>query len=142
MLLVISLILLLSIVVESSVAVFPLTLVLICVFSLLLGESMVFLAFFSGILLDLFAMRLLGLDSIFFLVVCWLIGRYRKKIFIGNILYLLGFIALITSIYSYYFYRYVKVWHIIIAEIIAIILIYIINIYFPNSLNDKKKLSV
>jgi len=129
-------------VVESSVAVFPLTLVLICVFSLLLGESMVFLAFFSGILLDLFAMRLLGLDSIFFLVVCWLIGRYRKKIFIGNILYLLGFIALITSIYSYYFYRYVKVWHIIIAEIIAIILIYIINIYFPNSLNDKKKLSV
>ncbi|PIR08644.1 hypothetical protein COV53_01940, partial [Candidatus Gottesmanbacteria bacterium CG11_big_fil_rev_8_21_14_0_20_37_11] len=131
MLLVISLILLLSIVVESSVAVFPLTLVLICVFSLLLGESMVFLAFFSGILLDLFAMRLLGLDSIFFLVVCWLIGRYRKKIFIGNILYLLGFIALITSIYSYYFYRYVKVWHIIIAEIIAIILIYIINIYFP-----------
>jgi cell shape-determining protein MreD len=95
-----SLIILLSVILEGSITSIPLTLASLILFSFFLKkESSFILAFSSGIILDILAFQTLGISSAFFLLSLFIVYLYQNKIeqnnlfvfiasFISGVLYL------------------------------------------------------
>ena len=72
--------LILTLFLEGTVTTLPLVLLCLLVWSILRQDIHVFVAaFFAGLALDIFAVRLLGSTSLFFLIFIFLILLYQKK---------------------------------------------------------------
>ncbi len=101
-----TIIFLLSILLEASVTTLPLVfLTLLCLAVLIRKEWIFALAFLTGIILDTFSFRTIGVSSIYFLAFIFLVFLYQKKfeiatryfIFASSFLGSLGF----SIIFSY-----------------------------------------
>lgn len=101
-----------SLVLESTVIPFPLTLITLTFISTFLKEAVSW-AFMVGLLLDLFAGRILGSSSLFFLGVVLISCRYRKKLHPENFFYQLFFLILVLWLYSFIFYKYIDFWKLV-----------------------------
>ncbi|HSX40098.1 MAG TPA: hypothetical protein VLF68_00645 [Candidatus Saccharimonadales bacterium] len=97
---VILLLLIAGLVLESTVTTLPLILIILILATVTAKSQSVFaLAFVFGLLLDLFAMRTIGVSSIFLLVCIWLIFLYQRKFEIRTYY----FVFLSTGIASFFF---------------------------------------
>lgn len=132
--------LLFCIVVESVVA-YPFTLLSVALFSIFLEEDAVLLGFGGGIFLDLFQLRTLGTDSLFFVVLLYIARRYRKKIHGGTFVY--RFIFLITSYaaYTFLFYKNLNIFNFLITAVFIFAGLMIFEKFLPFS-GSKKRLAV
>lgn len=93
----ISILLLVSIFLESTLITIPLTLLIIIFAAVTVKNNDVFiLAFLSGLLLDILTLGTIGLSSAFFILFVTLIFLYQKKFEISS----LNFIALISFLGS------------------------------------------
>lgn len=71
---------------EGTITTLPLTLQTLLVFYVLYKNSAsIFLAFISGIILDLLSVRLLGTTSIYFVIFLFLVVLYERKFEINTI---------------------------------------------------------
>ena len=69
-----------ALLIEGTVTTLPIVLLFLLVFTVLLRSHAIFtLAFFAGLLLDLFAIRPLGQTSLFFTILLLLIFLYERK---------------------------------------------------------------
>lgn len=131
-----------SIVLEATLFSYPLTLVVIGVLATGLGIRASVLAIVAGLILDLFLLRTIGQTSLFYLSVCWLASRYQKKIYVGNIFYYLIFFAVISTIYTFIFNRFISAWIIAGFTLSGIIINLVLYKQIPAVFEDKKKLSI
>src|SRR5262245_36757173 len=75
---------------QGSVTTIPLLLGLLLVWYCLTQEKWIFIvAFFSGIFLDVFLVRQIGVSSLFFLVVLYLLFLYQRKFEISSYYFIL-----------------------------------------------------
>lgn len=78
----------------------PLTLIFILILAVMKrGEWIFILAFFAGIILDIFSLRSLGQTSIFFLLFVFLVLMYERKYEISTLPF-----VMITSFFGSFFY--------------------------------------
>ncbi len=70
------------------------------------SEEVILIAFASGLLLDLAKGTPLGLSSLFFLVVCYLLLLYRRKFDSLHPAFLPVFVFLSSTIYDLIFFRH------------------------------------
>ena len=93
-----------SIFLESFIITLPLTLLLILFSSVAIQKKeIIALAFFAGILLDIFSLRTLGLSSLFFISLVFLVNQYKGKFEIETVNFVVivslfgSFLYLITA---------------------------------------------
>ena len=114
-------------IVETSSLVLPVTASLMTAVTLLLGYEAAIIAFVLGIVLDLFAVRLPGQSSIYFLLVDFVAGRYQRKFFAGNFFYTIILLLAGTAGYQFIFYRRIDPEQITISCAIAVGFLWIVN---------------
>ena len=134
-------ILTLCIIIESSLITFPFTLIITFLTATIWEERGELLAFVAGLILDLFTLRFLGIDSLFFLILVFLWKYYRKRIYPGSILYRLIFLILAASVYSFLFYREIDFGKLVMVAVFGTIILLFVNRLFPQ-VWEKGKLSV
>jgi len=127
---------------ESVFLPFPLTAIVFTLFLLLIRDDSSLLAFFGGILLDFFSWRPLGSDSLFFLLILWVVDRYREKIYIHNFLYSFFLMGMVTGVYSYLFYGYAKIAHLFLVAAISIFFLWFLGWLFPEVRREGKRLEI
>lgn len=133
------LIVFLCIVLESTLLSYPLTLLSITFISIFWQEAAV-LAFLAGIILDLFTLKLLGIDSLFFLSLMYLGERYRKKIHQGTFLYRFAYFTLSYLIYTLLFYKKLEIVNVVLTIFLGSLILLWLGRIFPVS--DKQRLAV
>lgn len=131
-----------SILLETSTMSLPLTASLITAMSLVLGFDAAGIAFAAGLLFDLFALRPLGLSGLYFLLVCFVAGRYQSKIFSGNTFYTIIFLFAATVGYQFLFFRLVDIERLVISVTISLTFLVIVNRFLPHHSGTKGKLKV
>ena len=134
--------LIISIFAESTAAPYPITLILFIIIAVGLGNQSLWWAFAIGIILDFLAIRLLGISSLYFLAVSFIIIRYQQKINLGSKIYAFSFILAATSAYSLLFYRNVTLTSIIATTGIGLVWLLLSPRLFPDTIGNKKKLAV
>ena len=139
---IIFLLLFFSIILESTLISFPITLVIICVLSLVLRERAGFWAFIFGLILDLFLIQALGLSSLLFIFVVLIASSVYKKVLIVNSLYAIVFIAGISLVYSLVFLRSLDLGIILKSVVFGVVLMLLFSKIFPSFLEDRRKLSL
>jgi len=127
---------------ESTIVPFPLTLLVISVYALNFGGNAAIWAFAGGLFLDYFSFRSLGLTSLFFLCICWVVERYQKKLHIGSVAYFIIFFAVLSAIYGFLFYKYITVIAIVQSIILGSILLATVSTMARNSSESKKRIKV
>ena len=133
--------LIIAIIAETTLLPFPLTL-LIIMFSLTIDEENTSVyALLAGLLLDLFALRLLGVSSLFFLGLCLIKQKYGQKISFGSWMIQLPYFLLAVIVYSYLFYHYINIWYLTTLASLGFLLFGLFKPYLPKE-NDKKRLKV
>lgn len=134
-------VLFISIIIESVLVSYPFTLFTITLVSIYIEEDVTWLAFTSGILLDLFTLRLLGLDSLYFLSLIYLGSRFRKKIYGGTFVY--KFIYLISAylLYNLIFYINLNLPGVIFTSVSGLVMLLAFGKIFPST-GNKKRLAV
>lgn len=135
-----AIILSLCIIAESVLISFPFTLVFIILISIFREENIDIFVFVAGFFLDFMALRILGVDSIFFLVLLYIGGRYRKKIYEGAFIYKLLFLMITFVIYNWLFYKSFNLYSVLLTTVLSSILLVWFEKIFPE--NDKKRLAV
>lgn len=130
-------ILLACVIVESTLLSLPLTLIGLLVISRKIGDDVIYWAFASGLILDFFTLRTLGLSSIFFLVLLFIGGRYRKKLHTSQFIYHLLFLILAIILYTVFFYRTIEILKIVFSCISGGILFIILEKIFPDSADKR-----
>ncbi len=135
-----ALILSLCIIAESVLISFPFTLVFIILISIFREENIDIFVFVAGFFLDFMALRILGIDSLFFLTLLYIGGRYRKKIYEGAFIYKLLFLMITFVIYNWLFYKSFNLYSILVTTVLGSILLVWFEKIFPE--NDKKRLAV
>lgn len=130
------------IIIESTVVSFPLTLLCISLLTSFMEKEVILWAFFGGLLLDIFSLRLWGTGSLFFLSMVAVLRYYRKKFHQeGSFIYQLFIILLFISFYSFAFYRYIHLWQLVLALVLAVALLFIFKRFFSFG-EKRRKLSV
>lgn len=128
---------------ESVAYLYPFTLMVIVVLALTVDQKVYRWAFLGGLFLDLIAFRPLGSDSIFFLVTCFFLSRYKMKIYFGNILYVFIFLLVIISVYDYFFNRILfSAGHFVLTLVLGAFLLSIVPRIFPEKIGSKQKLII
>lgn len=134
---------LVSLIIEATFVPYPLVLIQILLLSLGLGEGAYWPVFFIGIIFDLLTMRLLGIDSLIFLMLSWVIIRYSQKIQLKNYIFVSILLITITSSYSFLFYRrWFSVLDIFLILILSYFLLLSLPKLFPEKIGNKVKLLV
>lgn len=96
----ISLLLIISVILESSVTSLPLVLLTILIGAVTLKRNEMFLlAFLAGMFLDMMTLKTLGISSLFFVLFISLIYLYRRKFEIENLGFVIAFSFLGSFIY-------------------------------------------
>lgn len=137
---VLALILSLCSIAESVLAPYPFTLLFIILTSIFRQRNIDILAFLAGIILDLLTLRPLGTDSIFFIILIYLGGRYRKKIYEGALIYRLLYLLIAYVIYNGIFYKSFNPFSFLATVFLSIILLIRFEKIFPGK--NKSRLSV
>ncbi len=130
-----------SIIAESSFFSVPLTLIIFISILPFIEENGGVWAFVTGIILDLFIPRTVGLDSIIMLVIVYIFRRYHKKIYSGHNLFTLILQIIIISIYTYFFYNNIDKFTFIIMLVTMIIFFIGFAGLFPEK-STKKRLTL
>ncbi len=130
-----------SIIAESSFFPVPLTLIIFISILPFIEENAAFWAFVTGIFLDLFIPRTVGLDSIIMLVIVYIFKRYHKKIYSGHNLFTLIIQLIVISVYTYFFYNNIDKFTFVIMLIALIILFMGFAGLFPEK-STKKRLAL
>jgi hypothetical protein len=139
---VLGIIILISVIIESSLVTYPITLVCIALLSLFLSEEVCFWAFGAGLLLDIFLLRLWGATVLLFLIMTYVFALYEKRLNQeGNFFYQFVIALVFVTIYSYVFYHTFQPIQLIVAFAFGLILYYVIRYFFPKR-GNKKRLSV
>lgn len=129
------------IILESVVISYPITLLAITLLSIFIEEDVVLLAFITGIVLDLFSLRTIGVSSLYFLALIYMGNRYRKKIYGGAFVYRFSYLFLSYLVYNFLFYKTVSIYGVITAAIFgAAALLFLDRLYGGNG--NKRRLSV
>jgi len=120
--------LVITIFLEGTVTALPLVFVsLLCLTILLRNPFMFFVAFLSGIFLDVFAVRTVGQTSIFFLIAVLLIFLYQRKYEINSYPFV-TFASFIGSFFYLFVFGYpAAVWQAVGSSIFALLLFIIIR---------------
>jgi cell shape-determining protein MreD len=85
------LVLLVAVFIENTVTTLPIVFVLLLFFSLMKKRQLVFaLAFITGIILDIFALRPIGVTSIYLLIFLFLAVQYERKFHITSISFIVA----------------------------------------------------
>lgn len=134
------LIVFLCIFLESSVVSYPLTLLSITILSIFRQDKVTILAFVAGLTLDLFLIRPLGVDSLYFLLLLYLGARYSKKIYEGAFIYRSAYLMVSFIFYSFLFYKTLNVVSLLITVIATSIILFWFEKFFP--IKDKRRLAV
>lgn len=100
-----AILLLVSIILESTLWPYPLTLVMVFMLISFFPQNSLLLIFLAGVILDLFNLRLLGMDSLIFLLIYTVIDRYSKKLQKENILFSLTILGTALITYNLLFFR-------------------------------------
>lgn len=135
-----ALILSLCIIAESVLVPFPFTLLFIILISIFREENIDLLAFLAGIVLDLSTLRMLGADSIFFLLLLYIGGRYRKKIYEGAFIYRFLFLLITYVIYNWLFYKSLNLFSFLVTVILSSIFLVWFEKIYPEK--NKRRLTV
>ena len=99
------------------------------------------MVFAIGIVLDLLTLRLVGIDSLLFLLFSWAIVRYSQKIQLKNFLFVSVLLLIITDFYSLLFYgRWFSAAEIAVTLLLSYILLITIPKIFPEKIGSKDKL--
>lgn len=136
----IALLILLSIVVETTLVSYPTTAVVLTIAILYLGTDDIWLIFLSGIIFDLFSQRLLGLSSLFFISLYLIFSRYKKKFHGGRQSLRLLLTGAIVCIYSLLFSGFINWKKIVVAIALAAFLLFLVEKYFVKA--DRRRLTV
>ncbi len=130
-----------SIIVESTLIPAPSTLIIFMLIMPMIEENAIIWAFITGILLDLFIPRIMGLDSLIMLTVVSIFQRYHKKIYPGHNIFMLVIQLIVTCIYTFFLYKNIDRLGILAILIIQCILfIGISNLYTEKP--NKKRLAI
>lgn len=129
----------LSLLVESTLYPLPLSLIFAFMVSLHLDQKEAsVIVFVEGLLLDLFSFRLLGTDSLIFLLLLVFVSLFRQKMHAGRALYRVILLFSVCLIYSVFFYKIFSISYMITA-ILSILGIFIYTErFFPVSLTNKR----
>lgn len=128
------------IILESTLLSVPLTLVLFMLFIPLTADAYLW-GFTTGIILDIFSARLIGIDSLIMLSIVYIFSRYNRKIYPGQNAITLIIQLVIITIYSLIFYKNMdKLTMLIFLILTGIIYSVIINL-LPQNIG-KKRLSL
>lgn len=136
-----SIILLLSVVTESAFFYFPFTIMLVLYIVLILDGVPLWSFFLAGLFLDIWQDRLVGGNSLFFLIAIVAWGRYRKKLHTGTDLYQLIYFSIVTLLYCVLFYRSYSTLMMIGFTLAGALLLIVLKKIFPDA-THKKKLSI
>ncbi len=98
-------IILLSIILESTFVPFPVTLMAVMLTFIFSEADEAVVAFGAGLILDILSLRIWGADSLYFLSILYIAGRYRKKIYEGTFVWRFLFFSFSFVIYNLFFYR-------------------------------------
>lgn len=132
---------LLTILVESTILPLPLTLSYILVMVILFESETVFWVFLAGLLLDLFAHRILGVSSLFFLFVFLAVRRYQEKINVNHFFYTVLFLVITCSLYLLLIYRYLN-WEKLLLGVGFGAIVFLILGKVQNNIKGRKKLTL
>lgn len=138
---IIGILLFLAIIVETTLIPLPFALLLITLVASIWSKESIYWAFAAGIVLDIFAFRLLGISSIFFLATVWSAGRFRKKFHQGWVYYQLFVLIGIIVLYSFIIYHHIDMLSIIIASISGALVLFVVRNLIPAE-DERKKLSL
>lgn len=131
-----------AIIIESTVAPFPLTLLCILLLASFMEKEVILWAFLGGLLLDIFSLRLWGASSLFFLSMVAISEYYRKKFHQeGSFIHQLVIILLFVVLYSFAFYRYIHLWQLVLTLVLAVTLLFIFKRFFSFG-EKRRRLSV
>lgn len=134
------LIIFLCVVLQSSVISYPFTILAVTVISIFREDEVVELAFVSGILLDLFSIRLLGVDSLYFLLIIYLGNRYRKKIHQGAFIYRFVYVMVPYVFYDALFHKTQNIVIHLGTTVFVCVILFWYEKLFP--VNNKRRLEV
>ena len=133
---------LIALILETVFYPYPFTLLAVIMSVLGLSSESILWAFAVGFLLDIAALRPLGVNSLIFLSISGFMLRYNRKVYFANIVYLLIFTLLAVFLYSYFFYRQIlSVQAVIMTVIISYLLLYFLPYIFSFT-KGRGKLSV
>ena len=121
---------------------FPFTLLIVITIILGMGYESLIWVFLSGIFLDIFALRTIGLSSIFFLILAALILRYNRRFQLANIIYILFFILIAVTLDLLIFYsKFLTFNYFIISVSVGLLLLYFLPVIFRYR-GGRKKIEV
>lgn len=127
---------------ESTIFPIPMVLILIIISLTYFDEYQANLtAFITGATLDLFFGGLLGLRSLFFLIILAFLSFYKKKLTSGSLVQRFLIIIFIVSVYYLFFYRFFNLLYILLSLILTICLYFLFERLNLSS-NSKKRLSL
>jgi len=97
-----------AVVFETTIAPVPITAGILALFALVFAGENPWIFFLTGLMWDLFSMHLLGTGSVLFLIVSWIAQRYKRKFYLGNMLYQIIFISVVVASTSLIYYRTIQ----------------------------------
>ncbi len=129
----------LGILIESTLYPLPLSIIFAFMVALHLDTKEASLILFAeGLALDFFSFRMLGTDSLLFLLLLVLLSIFRQKMHAGRALYRLILLIITCQIYSVLYYKIFSVGYLT-AEVLSILVIFIfMERFFPVGVNYKR----
>jgi len=132
----------LAIIAETVFYPYPFTFLIVIMTVLSIGPRSLVFAFIAGLFLDLFSLKLLGGNSLVFLLISAVILRYNRRINFTNILNVLVFIVLSCWLYYYIFYqKFLSFWNILATVLLSLVMLFILPIIIPPHGSGKLKIS-
>ncbi len=131
----------LAIIIEATLVSFPFTLLFIALIASIWSTEAIYWSFLGGLVLDIFAFRLLGISSIFFLAVVWFTKRFKKKFHQGWVYYQFFILIIITVFYSLVIYRHIDALEMALAVIAEALILFVLRNLIPSE-DERKKLSL
>lgn len=127
-----------SIVLESSIISIPLTAVVLTTFSFFYKkESFLIFSLFAGIILDTLALRTIGISSLFFLSLSFLIYLYEKKIESTTaVIFIVNFIS--SLLYTLLIKGNISFYAPLVASLLAVLLFSVFNKLKEIPFKEKK----
>lgn len=125
---------------ESIFLPLPATLLVIIGYGVLSEQNTFPVAFIAGLFLDFATGRTIGIDSLIFLTIVYIISLYRRKIMTQTLLYILPFSALIIIVYNYIFMKRLDIWAILFSLIAGSLIFIFVSAYVKKS-DKRHKLS-
>lgn len=107
----------------TSVTTLPLVFVaILCLFVLTKKLSVILLAVFLGLILDIFSLNVFGKTSLFFVVFLFLVGLYDRKFEIQTLPFVIISSFLGSTIYLLMFGSYYILWQALVSSLIAVLI--------------------